>query len=52
MGQELSHEVSQKIILHMGLAPPETITIQEAPEPISTEGAERRPTKKLEKGKK
>jgi hypothetical protein len=48
MEEQLSHEVSQKIVLHMTLAPPQTITIQESKEPISVEGAERLPTVKLE----
>jgi hypothetical protein len=49
--EQLSHEVTQKIVLHMTLAPPETMTIQESTEPISPEGAEKRPTVKLENHK-
>ena len=47
MEEQLSHEVSQKVVLHMTLAAPQTITIEGSPEPIPLQGAERRPTVRL-----
>lgn len=40
MQQQLSREVSQKIILHMMLATPEAISIKASSEPISSDKAE------------